>query len=203
MSLHDRSNNPTAVSATLGRALGPRRTATTELLTDLIMPALLVAFATYLVVGIVVMEVPEGTVFPGPGFFPGLIAAGLYLFAVLLAVAAVRRSRVAASGPAEPALTGGVPADDEQADDAPARGRLSWSSLAWVVLGFLGFALVLGVLGWILAAAALFWCVARGFGEKRHVTSAVVGLTASSVAYIAFDMMLGLSLPSGVLGWGF
>jgi putative tricarboxylic transport membrane protein len=31
----------------------------------------------------------------------------------------------------------------------------------------------------------------------------VVAATVSSIAYIAFDMLLGLSLPSGILGWGF
>lgn len=31
----------------------------------------------------------------------------------------------------------------------------------------------------------------------------IVGLTVSSLAYIAFDMGLGLNLPSGILGGGF
>ncbi|WP_105565170.1 tripartite tricarboxylate transporter TctB family protein [Microbacterium halophytorum] len=196
------SNNPTAVSATLGRSLtgDPRANGTVEFVKNLVMPALLAAMATYFVVGIVNMDVPEGTMFPGPGFFPGLIAAGLYLFAVLLIGGAVRQKRAdaARAGEREAAAALGETPEAEGADDEPARMR--WGSLAWVVLGFLGFALTLGFLGWIIGAALLFWCVARGFGEKRHVLSLVVGLTASSIAYIAFDMALGLSLPSGILG---
>ncbi|MGO1411158.1 tripartite tricarboxylate transporter TctB family protein [Microbacterium sp.] len=194
MTFSDRgSNNPTSVSATLGRTY---RGGSGEIARSLVMPGLLALFGCYLVFGIITMEVPEGTAFPGPGFFPGLIAAGLFLFAVLLVVGDLRRRRSA-------------PADDEadepdgaHADDR-ADGRLSWSSLAWVVLGFLGFALTLNVLGWIIGAALLFWCVAHGFGEKRHLGSLIVGLTASSITYIAFDMLLGLSLPSGILGWEF
>jgi putative tricarboxylic transport membrane protein len=45
--------------------------------------------------------------------------------------------------------------------------------------------------------------MARGFGERRYLRSLIIGLTASSLVYIAFDMALGMSLPSGILGWGF
>jgi putative tricarboxylic transport membrane protein len=81
--------------------------------------------------------------------------------------------------------------------------RVDVRSLAWVVGSFLVFALVLNILGWIIAAGLLFWCIARGFGSTRWLFSLVVGLTVSSLSYIAFDMALGMSLPSGILGWGF
>jgi putative tricarboxylic transport membrane protein len=73
-------------------------------------------------------------------------------------------------------------------------------SLLWVVLSFLGFAFLLEILGWIIAAGLLFWCVARAFGSTRHLGGLVVGLTVSSIAYIGFDMVLGMPLPSGILG---
>ena len=60
--------------------------------------------------------------------------------------------------------------------------------------------LLLDLLGWLLGAAALFWCVARAFGSTAVLRDAVVGLSVAAAAYIAFDMMLGLSLPSGLLG---
>ncbi len=198
------------------------------------MPAFLLAFAGYLVHGIVTMQVPEGASFPGPAFFPSLIAAGLILFAVLLAVSALRARRqgegarasaaeaeasVGAQAPAEAlartavAVASGAgsgaaaspgaetgPGADSAAERRPA---LDWASFAWIVGGFLGFALLLTTLGWVIGGALLFWCVARGFGERRLVATVVVGLALSSLTYIAFDMLLGLSLPSGVLGWGF
>jgi putative tricarboxylic transport membrane protein len=68
------------------------------------------------------------------------------------------------------------------------------------VLSFLGFAFLLEILVWIIAAGLLFWCVARAFGSTRHLGGLVVGLTVSSIAYIGFDMVLGMPLPSGILG---
>lgn len=205
------SSNPTAVSAVVGQRLafgaGPGRAA--ALLKNLTMPAVLIAFATYLLVGILTMKVPEGTAFPGPQFFPSLITAGLYLFAAVLAVGAVREHRaegdatasVSASPGASPAAPASASAPEEPT--VPRTVRVDVKSLAWVVGSFLVFALVLNILGWIIAAGLLFWCIARGFGSTRWLFSLVVGLTVSSLSYIAFDMALGMSLPSGILGWGF
>ena len=172
-------NNPTALSATYGKKLRFG-----GLAKNLIMPAVLLAFAVYLAIGIVTMTVPEGTSFPGPGFFPGLIAAGLAIFAVLLIVRAFRAPHAEATG-------------DGSGE------KVDWASLAWIVVGFGAFIALLPVLGWIIGAALLFWAIARGFGEHRHVRSLIIGLTASSLVYIAFDMALGMSLPSGILGWEF
>ncbi|SJN08847.1 Tricarboxylate transport protein TctB [Leucobacter sp. 7(1)] len=215
------SNNPTAMSAVVGEEilLESGRGRTAELLKDLIMPVLLAAFAAYLVVGMVTMRVPEGTAFPGPRFFPGLIAAGLLIFAMLLGIAAVRaalrsdRSSTRTVGTGDDAFEllaaeheAAHAAVDPAADGTPVPGKavgVDWRSLAWVVLPFLAFAFLLPVLGWIIAAALLFASVARAFGLRKPLMSLVVGLTMSSVIYIAFDIVLGMSLPSGVLGWGF
>jgi len=194
------SNNPTAVSAVVGERLlfGRRSGRLSALIPPLIMPLFIAVFATYLAVGIATMEIPEGTAFPGPQFFPAIIMGGLYLFAVLLVISAVREWR--------------APAEDDDADDATEATTstlvtrhvgMDWVSFAWVVGSVLVFALTLHYIGWVVGAALLFWCVARGFGERRPVASLVVGLTVSSLTYIAFDMGLGLSLPSGILGGGF
>lgn len=220
------SNNPTAMSAVVGEEirLGAGDGRTAELLKQLIMPALLVAFAAYLGYGMLTMRVPEGTAFPGPRFFPAIIAGGLVLFAILLVLSALKQRRTAdaeraaatrdlgdfellsmehetAEGGVSESLAG-VDAGDGVA--APQRAvKLDWRSLAWIVGSFLAFALLLDVLGWIIGAGLLFWCVARGFGSQKPIASLVTGLTVSSLAYIAFDMALGMSLPSGILGGGF
>ncbi|OAX65418.1 hypothetical protein A5N15_03000 [Rothia kristinae] len=87
--------------------------------------------------------------------------------------------------------------------EPPTAPGFSWASLAWVVGGFLIFALLLETLGWVIGGGLLFWAVARGFGARRDLVSLVAGLTVSSLAYILFDMVLGLNLPSGILGGGF
>ncbi|SQC37710.1 Tripartite tricarboxylate transporter TctB family [Rothia kristinae] len=170
---------------------------------ELIMPAVLAAVATYLLIGCAAMEVPDSTAFPGPRFFPLVIAVGILVLTVAEVVRIVRsRTRPATE------------ADDDDADAAagavtagegepPAAPGFSWASLAWVVGGFLIFALLLETLGWVIGGGLLFWAVARGFGARRDLVSLVAGLTVSSLAYILFDMVLGLNLPSGILGGGF
>ena len=86
---------------------------------------------------------------------------------------------------------------------AESAAPFDWPALVWTVGGFILFILTLRLLGWVLAAALLFWFVARGFGNRSPLTSLAVGLTVSSLAYIGFDMGLGLNLPSGILGGAF
>ena len=164
-----------------------------ELVKSLVMPAILIAFATYLAVGISTMSVPEGSAFPGPRFFPGLIVGVIYLLGLVLVLTALRSYRAHLAG--QPTLS----PSEEVKENLP----MDWLSFAWVVGGFLGFALLLDTLGWVIGAGLLFWCVAWGFGSRHALKNLVIGLTVSSVAYIGFDMALGLTLPSGILGWGF
>lgn len=208
------SNNPTSVSAVVGDKLRFRRgRGASGIAKALVMPIVLAAFATYLVYGIVTMRVPASAAFPGPQFFPGIIAAGLYVFAVILGIAAVRSLSENPTADATTPAAGEAPATAATAAsvevpagaDATAERAVGvdWRSFAWVVGPFLVFAFLLGILGWIIAAALLFAGIARGFGHARPLFALFVGLTISSLTYIAFDMGLGLSLPSGILGWAF
>ncbi|WAC67355.1 tripartite tricarboxylate transporter TctB family protein [Agrococcus sp. SL85] len=210
--------NPTSASAVLGEDLELRagRSRAARLAAGLLMPALLAAFAAYLLVGMATMQVPPSAAFPGPRFFPGIIAAALLLLATLLAVEAIRGARraepatgavqVAASGQpgeADIAEAGIAEADAAEPAAQPARRvRVDWASFAWVVGSFLAFVPLLELLGWVIAGGLLFWGVSRGFGAARPLQSLVAGLAVSSIAYIAFDMLLGMSLPSGLFGWG-
>lgn len=208
-----RPSNPTSSSAVVGQRLtlraDPGRLAAVA--KELTTPALFTAFAVYLVVGIVTMEVPDGTAFPGPAVFPGIVAAALLLLAALLVVRSVRAARGRRTG-----TDGALPESDvdtvdvDAVDVEPARDtatpravRVDWRSLAWVVLSFAAFALLLGVLGWIVGAGLLFLGVAKGLGAPGWLRPLVVGLTVSAISYIAFDMLLDLSLPSGIVGWEF
>ncbi|TDN93251.1 tripartite tricarboxylate transporter TctB family protein [Microbacterium sp. BK668] len=189
--------NPTSASAVIGDRLRlVSRPGIAALLKGLTMPVVVVAFATYLLVGIFTMRVPSSTVFPGPQFFPAIIVLGLYGFAIALTVSALREVR----GMPDPQVAAlQIGAGDEPAP-APRNVRVDVRSLLWVVGSFFVFALVLDVLGWVIAAGLLFWCVARGFGSTKPVSSLIVGFTVSALAYIGFDMVLGLPLPSGILG---
>lgn len=216
-------SNPTSSSAVVGQRLrlraDPGRVA--AIAKELTTPALLTAFALYLVVGIVTMEVPDGTPFPGPAVFPGLVAAALLVLAGLLVVRSVRSFRAGARAGLTEEATAAAPAPgaadvagtDAAGPDAVGLGaaetavpertvRVDWRSLLWVVVSFAAFALLLDVLGWVVGAGLLFLGVAKGLGAPGWLRPLVIGFTVSAISYIAFDMVLELSLPSGVFGWG-
>lgn len=171
---------------------------------ELLMPALLLALAAYLGYGMVTMQVPESVAFPGPRFFPLIITLGLVVLTLLDIADIFRRAALYRKHTAQQAeevdLAYTAPIMVSAAEPTKA---LDHRSLAWVTLGFLFFALTLPYTGWVIGAGLLFWCVARGFGATRPLFTLVLGLTVSSFAYIMFDMVLGLSLPSGILGGSF
>lgn len=168
----------------------------------LVIPAILAAFCTYLLVGVLTMEVPPGVTSPGPKFFPTLIIIAGYIIAGLLVLHYVRHPE-----PAEPAryseyedVSDAARAAAEEAANVRYRFFSDWVCVAWAVGGFLAFALLLNLVGWIIAGALLFWCVARAMGSKRPLLDLAVALMMSSLVYLAFGVLLGLNLPSGVLG---
>ncbi|MCT1690895.1 MULTISPECIES: tripartite tricarboxylate transporter TctB family protein [Brevibacterium] len=166
----------------------------------LVLALIMAAFGTYMLYGVLTMQVAEDADKPGPQFVPMVIAIASYLLAALLTIAYIRtpEAPVEAGG----AVAGGASADPD--DIAAARGRYrtfsDYASLAWAIGGFAGFVLLLEPLGWILAAAGLYWCVTRAMGSTKPLFDATVALTVSSIIYLALGVSLGLNLPSGILG---
>lgn len=152
----------------------------------LVVPAVTAAFSTYLLVGAITMEIPDGTDFPGPAFYPLLLVVAGYVLSALLALHYLR-----------------TPETPEELSDRSWRTHSDWTAVVWCAGGFLVFALTLEFLGWILAAALLFWAVTRGFGSRRPLFDLTLALFVSSAIYLAFSVGLDLTLPSGVLGGGF
>lgn len=179
----------------------PDRHAAVHLLRELTMPAVLALVVAYLVVGIVTMDAPANADFPGPRFFPGIITAVMGVLVIVQTVTGIRAWRRGTL------VELGEDEDQRRQSglvvEAGTRPRLDVRALAWILGSFLGFSVPLEILGWVIGGAPLFWCIAHAFGSRRHLLDLVIGLTVSSIAYIGFDMMLGLSLPSGILGWGF
>lgn len=151
----------------------------------LVMPAIIAAFSSFILIGVLGMDA-DGADFPGPRFFPTIIAVVGLVLAVIIAVGVLRQAE-----------------HPENTSGRPWRFHSDYQSLGWAVGGFLAFAVLLPWLGWILAGALLFWCVARGFGSRRPLFDVLLALFMSSFAYLAFGVALGLNLPSGILGGGF
>lgn len=197
----------------------------------LLVPLIMAGFSTYLLIGLVTMDVPPDADQPGPKFFPTIIMVAGYILAVLLALAIIKNpepvdedlnlaAEVLEDKAFSTPITSAVSASrlSPHIEDEPPRDRKAiaeakkadvrhkthsdFRSLAWAGGGFLVFALLLEPAGWILAAAILFWCVARAMGSKKPLLDLVVALTVSSLVYLPFAVLLGLNLPSGLLGGG-
>jgi putative tricarboxylic transport membrane protein len=186
-------------------------------LAELVVPAILIAVAIFLIVGTAGMVEPPSVQRPGPTFFP-VIVIGLLLVMAALSTVQILRSAAAARrvlaerppdlGTDSDALAVDLDGDPlEETPPEPPPGRTPWPAAAvsdWrallTVLGSLvAFIVLLRPLGWILAAAILFWGVAYALGSRRPVFDISVALVVSSVIQLAFGYALGLNLPAGFL----
>ncbi|CAL9458256.1 hypothetical protein SUDANB121_02600 [Nocardiopsis dassonvillei] len=144
------------------------------------VPALAAAVGALMLWGAFTIEAPANATRPGPGFFPGMVG-------VLLLVAAV--CMVAVN------LRGRAPGASNALEWFEARPVLI------VLAGLVAHVALLEFLGWLLSGALLFWVVAFAFGARAYVRDAVVALSVSAAVQVGFSLGLGLSLPSGILGW--
>lgn len=184
-------------------------TRSTAGLSELVVPALLLAMAIFLTIGIINMEVPPTASTPGPTFFPIIVTVVLVAMAVLYSIQVLRHR-----GTVEDDDDFGVEESvDEPAVDAeeltpPISARTPWpldSVSDWrsvgIVVGSLAlFTALLNPLGWLLSAALLFFGVAYALGDGKHpLKDLCIGVAMSSFVQIAFSGGLGLSLPPGIL----
>jgi putative tricarboxylic transport membrane protein len=117
----------------------------------------------------------------GPRFTPLCIALGLFAIGAKLLLEAWSGGWKGMEGtaPAEPLF---VPA------------------FAWIAGGLVVHMAVIGVVGFTLASALLFVAVTRGFGSRRLVHDAVIGLVLGALVYLFFTRVLNLSLPASPFG---
>lgn len=208
---------PTATTGTLRLAATPRwYTGRSEL----IVVAGVLVLAIDLTVGIVTMQVPEGTAFPGPQFFPIIVTVFLYGVAIALAISVMvspRRAHVA-DDPTELSTDmledlGGIdetteirvvaPEDLVAAQTDVPEARLDWKTIGITVGAIAAFIVALPLLGWLISAAGLFWALAWAFGSKRPLFDIGIAVIVSSIVQLAFGLGLGLSLPAGILEGAF
>ena len=115
----------------------------------------------------------------GPAIGLRFVAALLALLGVVHLIAAVRRGSAA---------------------EAPALGPMNWKAVGWVLAGLL--ALMAGLqlqLGFIAGATVLFIATAQGFGERRVLRSAAIGVVLNLLVFAFFAKALSLALPAGPL----
>jgi putative tricarboxylic transport membrane protein len=135
---------------------------------------------------VVAFRLPEagGYARIGPNAVPKAVALGLVVLACWL-LAEV--------------FTGGF--RDRVPEDPVARGEHAflWPAFGWVSAGLFAQMLLVQRAGFVLAAAVLYAAVARGFGSRRPVRDAAVGLLLGLAIFLFFVKFLNVNLPAGWL----
>ena len=150
---------------------GARRAA----LGDLTIAAAVAALGIFMLWEVSTFAVSPGYARVGPRVFPVLVGSGLIIIGLWLAWEAWRSHLPASAG--EPPI--------------------DWAAFAWVLGGLLVEAALLERIGFILSAALLFVMTARGFGSRRLILDAAIGLAVALIAYLGFTHGLGLDIPAG------
>ena len=144
----------------------------------------LIALGSFVVYGTQSIAETQGYAQIGPRLFPYIIGAGLTVCGGVLGWQA---------------LSGGwrnVPLDQE-GHDAP-----DWIAFVIISAGIVLHMVVIGWAGFIIASTLLFVLISRGFGSKRLVRDAIIGVLLAVVVFFIFTVGLGLSLPKGPFGGG-
>ncbi len=177
---------------------------------ELVVPAILVAIAVFLIIGTANMVQPPSVQRPGPTFFPGIIIALLLVMAALSTVQTLRTVRARRAGLLQDEQEAHLDADGDPIEEIPPDpppGRepwpvgavTDWRAVLTVLGSLVAFMVLLRPVGWIVAAAVLFWGVAYALGSRRPIFDVSVALVMSSVIQLTFGYLLGLNLPAGFL----
>ena len=148
---------------------------------ELLISLGLIALGTFIIWETRSIAETQGYAQIGPRLFPYIVGSGLTLFGAVLAWQA------AAGGWRK------VPLDE--AHDAP-----DWSAFVIITIGVILHMAIIGWAGFIIASTLLFVLIARGFGSRRLVRDAIIGVVLAVVVFFIFTLALGLSLPKGPFG---
>lgn len=116
----------------------------------------------------------------GPNFFPAIVSGGLVLLGAWLlweALSGGWRARPAAEPGSEHAFRP--------------------NAFGWVSAGLFIHMTLIGTAGFVVAGTLLFACVARGFGSRRPVRDAALGVVLALAVYLFFVKFLNVGLPAG------
>lgn len=114
-----------------------------------------------------------------PRFVPTLVGIGLAVCGALLTWQGLR---------------GGFRVMPEEDADLPNQPH-SLPGLLWVAAGLVLNMALIGTLGFVLSSTLLMVCVARGYGSRRPLRDALIGLAITVPMWLLFDFLLGINLP--------
>lgn len=137
------------------------------------------ALSAFFLFGLSGISGEEGYAGLSPRFAPTLVAIGLAVCGALLTWQGVR---------------GGfrnMPEEDAELPDAPH----NFKGFLWVAAGLVLNMALIGTLGFVLSSTLMMVCVARGYGSRRLVRDALIGLGLTLPMWALFDFLLGINLP--------
>ncbi len=114
---------------------------------------------------------------PQPGFFPFLAGLALVLLSGVLALRA---------------------ADGRPSDTEPFGGV---GAVLMAVAGLIAFVLTFELVGYVIAAAVLAAILLAVFGIRSIGAFAIVVPAVALGSYVLFDILLGIPLPAGPMGF--
>ena len=139
-----------------------------------VIALVLAAIAAVIIWQTSLMRVPPIQAKVGPTVFPYVIAVGLIVLSIGTAFSAFRGS-------------------------FPARDKINYRPVLWVVGGLLAQMLLIGWAGFSIGSAVLFAFVAKGFGRGPLWMTLPIGFVLAFVIWFIFSRGLQLSLPAGPL----
>ncbi|MDR7034454.1 tripartite tricarboxylate transporter TctB family protein [Mesorhizobium sp. BE184] len=114
----------------------------------------------------------------GPKVFPYITFGGMLVLALLLILSAVR---------------GGWQQEEEK--ETPT----DWRSMSFVVAGLVANLVLIQPLGFTAASVVMFTLVCYGFGSRRPIRDALLGLVLALAAYFGFAKALGVNIGAGII----
>jgi putative tricarboxylic transport membrane protein len=119
----------------------------------------------------------------GPQVVPTVIAVGLALCAIALAVDVARGGRAAT----------------EEGEDIDLSGATHWPTVFGLAGLILGTALVLDFLGFVIAMSLMFFGSALLLGSRRYFLTLGIAVALAPATFYGFVLGLGIQLPAGLL----
>ncbi|MEV6820382.1 tripartite tricarboxylate transporter TctB family protein [Nocardiopsis dassonvillei] len=169
--------------------------------TALAVPAVTLVTALFLLVGGMVIRVPESSGFLGPQFFPLTVGALLGATACVTGVRAVLAVRRSPSAETTGTVAAPTTAADADTDASGAKGEHGdWRTLGIMAATLTAHVLLLQPLGWLLSGTLLFWGVSFALDRRSPLLDLCVAVALAALVQICFSGLLDVSLPSGLLG---
>jgi hypothetical protein len=121
---------------------------------------------------------------PGPGFYPFGTALLMGIVSLKGIVKALRTA----------------PSKGKEITTAfPAKERIHWKILVWVMVGMIAYCLLLKWIGFVICTFLLVVFFMRVLARERLFTSFVTALSAAVGCELLFNVFLNAQIPNGIL----